>query len=78
MIHEEERSQSMNCRLTINVPHLLEKNYKLMNSFFPAVSITILTSTFTNPTMFLFYFDGARTEPESTSFRLIGVGIPTA
>jgi hypothetical protein len=39
-------------RLTMIASHLLERNYKLMNRFFLAVSITILTSTFTNPTMF--------------------------
>jgi hypothetical protein len=43
---------AMNRRLTTIAPHLLERNYNSMNGFFPAVSITILTSAFTNRTMF--------------------------
>jgi hypothetical protein len=43
---------AIDCRLTTIAPHLLERNYNSMNRFFPAVSITILTSAFTNPTMF--------------------------
>ena len=39
-------------RLTMIVRHLLERNYNLMNRFFPALSIAILTSIFTGPTMF--------------------------
>jgi hypothetical protein len=42
----------VNFRLTMIVPHLLEKNYKLMNRFFLPISITIPASAFTNPTMF--------------------------
>jgi len=41
-------------RLTMIVRHLLERNYNLMNRFFPALSIAILTSIFTSPTMFDF------------------------
>jgi len=42
----------MHRRLTMMIQHLLEKNYKLMNSLYSAVTITILTSAFTNPMMF--------------------------
>jgi len=41
-----------NGRLTMMYPCLLERNYKLMNNIFRAVSITILTIAFTNPTTF--------------------------
>jgi hypothetical protein len=41
-----------NGRLSTIIPRLLEKNYKWMNRVFLALSITVPTPTFTNPTMF--------------------------
>jgi hypothetical protein len=41
-----------NGRLTMTFSALLKKNYNLMNNIFLAVSITILTIAFTNPTTF--------------------------
>jgi hypothetical protein len=52
MIADRAIARAMNRRLTMMIQHLLERNYNLMNSFFLAVSITILASAFTNPTMF--------------------------